>query len=91
MRATLPLLFAGTLFAQPQYDLLLKNGHVIDAKNNIDAIRDVAIKNHRIAALGRNIPAAQATSPPICTSIWRRCPMTTRSFSPISMKPANAV
>ena len=60
MRVALPLLFAATLFAQPQYDLLLKNGHVIDAKNNIDAVRDVAIKNHRIAAVGTNIPAAQA-------------------------------
>ena len=60
MRAALSLLFAASLFAQPQYDLLLKNGRVIDAKNNIDAIRDVAIRNHRIAAVGTNIPAAQA-------------------------------
>src|ERR671920_58232 len=51
MRAALFLL-ALPLFAQtsPQYDLLLKNGHVIDAKNGIDAIRDVGIKDHKIAA-----------------------------------------
>ena len=30
--------------AQPRYDLLLKGGHVIDAKNRIDAVRDVAIE-----------------------------------------------
>src|SRR5690242_7265643 len=51
---TLPLL------AQAPYDLLLKNGHVIDAKNNIDAVRDVAIKDHRIASVAANIPASQA-------------------------------
>ena len=30
-------------FAQ-QYDLLLKGGHVIDPKNDVNAVRDVAIK-----------------------------------------------
>src|SRR4051794_9393169 len=54
------ILLAVPLFAQTQYDLLLKNGHVIDAKNNIDAIRDVGIKDHKIAAVAANIPASQA-------------------------------
>ena len=43
------------------YDLLLKGGHVIDGKNGISAIRDVAIKAGKIAAVAANIPAAQAT------------------------------
>ena len=47
--------------AQTNYDLLLKSGHVIDAKNGIDAVRDVAIKDGKIAAVAENIPAAQAT------------------------------
>jgi dihydroorotase len=38
-------------FAQ-QYDLLLKGGHVIDPKNDVNAVRDVAIKAGRIAAVG---------------------------------------
>lgn len=42
------------------YDLLLKGGHVIDAKNNIDAIRDVAIKDGHIAKVATNIPAKSA-------------------------------
>lgn len=46
--------------AQPRYDLLLKGGHVIDAKNGIDAIRDVAIAGGRIAAVGENIAASEA-------------------------------
>jgi dihydroorotase len=46
--------------AQPRYDLLLKGGHVLDAKNGINAVRDVAIANGRIAAVAQNIPAAEA-------------------------------
>ena len=44
----------------PEYDLLLKNGHVIDARNNLSAVRDVAIKDRKIAAVAANIPAARA-------------------------------
>ncbi|MDQ6701472.1 MAG: amidohydrolase/deacetylase family metallohydrolase [Acidobacteriota bacterium] len=54
------LLAAAPLLAQPQYDLLLKGGHVIDARNRISAVRDVAISNHKIAAIAANIPAGQA-------------------------------
>ena len=46
-------------FAQ-QYDLLLKGGHVIDPKNGVNAIRDVAIKGDRVAAVGPDIAASQA-------------------------------
>jgi len=38
-----------------QYDLLLKGGHVIDAKNNINAIKDIAIKDGKIAEVNDNI------------------------------------
>ena len=48
-------------YAQTSYDLLLKGGHVIDGRNGIDAVRDVAIKDGRIAAVAADIPAAQAT------------------------------
>ena len=37
------------------YDLLLQKGHVIDAKNNIDRVTDVAIKDGKIAAVGNNL------------------------------------
>ncbi len=46
--------------AQPRYDLLLKGGHVLDGKNQINAVRDVAIKDHKIAAVAASIPASQA-------------------------------
>jgi dihydroorotase len=48
------------MWAQPRYDLVLKGGHVIDAKNRINAVRDVAIANGRIAAVAENIPASDA-------------------------------
>lgn len=44
-----------------QYDLLLKGGHLIDAKNSIDGIIDLAIKDGRIAAVARSIPTHKAT------------------------------
>ncbi|MEO7142210.1 MAG: amidohydrolase/deacetylase family metallohydrolase [Bryobacteraceae bacterium] len=51
---------AAGCFAQSQYDLLLQHGHVIDAKNHIDAVRDVAIKDGKIAAVADRIDPAQA-------------------------------
>jgi dihydroorotase len=45
--------------AQP-YDLLIKNGHVIDPKNNIDAIYDIAISKGKIAKLGKNISPGES-------------------------------
>lgn len=58
---TLPLfLMAGALMAQQPYDILLKGGHLLDAKNKINARRDVAIKAGRVAAVAADIPVAQA-------------------------------
>ena len=59
MRLQILILCASTLLAQAPYDLLLKGGHVIDPKNKISAVRDVAIKDGRIAAVAPDIPAAQ--------------------------------
>jgi dihydroorotase len=43
-----------------QYDLLLQGGHVIDARNNISAVRDVAIKDGKVAAVAARIDPASA-------------------------------
>jgi hypothetical protein len=40
-----------------QYDLVLRNGQVLDPKNNVDAKRDVAIRDGKIAAIEPAIPA----------------------------------
>ena len=42
------------------YDLLLQNGHVIDAKNNIDGVMDVGIKDGKIAAVSQHLDAKDA-------------------------------
>ena len=57
MRFSIFVLLANTLFAQTEYDLLLKGAHVIDPKNKINAVRDVAIRDGLIAAVARDIPA----------------------------------
>ena len=54
------LLLTSAMFAQPSYDLLLKGGHVIDGKNKISAVRDVAIRDGKIAEVAADIPAARA-------------------------------
>jgi dihydroorotase len=46
--------------AQPKYDLLLKGGHLIDPKNNISAVRDVAIADGKVSAVAATINAADA-------------------------------
>lgn len=51
-----------TNFLQAQtYSVVIKGGHVIDAKNNIDAIMDVAIQGDKIAKVAKNIDASQAS------------------------------
>ena len=42
------------------YSLVIKNGHLIDPKNNIDGLMDVAVQDGKIALVARNIDAAQA-------------------------------
>jgi dihydroorotase len=54
------LLAASGLSAQPRYDLLLKGGHVIDPKNNVSKVMDVAIAGGKIALVAENIAAGQA-------------------------------
>jgi dihydroorotase len=44
----------------PAYDLLLRGGHVIDAKNHIDAVMDVAIKDGRVALVAPSLKPADA-------------------------------
>ena len=57
----LALALVATLPAAPTYDLLLRDGHVIDARNGISAILDVAVAGGKIASVAPKIdPAAAA-------------------------------
>ena len=42
------------------YDLLLKGGHVIDPKNGVNRVMDVAVAGGKIARIAENIPASEA-------------------------------
>jgi dihydroorotase len=59
MKLLITMLAAGCVFAQ-DYDLLLKGGHVIDGKNHISAVRDVAIKSGKVAAVAEGLDPSRA-------------------------------
>ena len=40
-----------SMMAQTQYDLLLRGGRVVDPKNHLSAVRDIAVRDGRIAAV----------------------------------------
>lgn len=42
------------------FDLLLKGGHLIDPWNNLDGPMDLGLADGKVAAVDRNLPAAQA-------------------------------
>ena len=46
--------------AEPAYDLLLRGGHLIDAKNNVNAVRDVAVLDGKVAEVAAKIDPARA-------------------------------
>ena len=54
------VLFTNAALAQPQYDLLLTGGHVIDPRSDINRRMDVAITAGKIARVADTIPAGDA-------------------------------
>ena len=56
------LMVASSAFGQgtPDYDLLLQGGHVIDARNGISAVRDIGIKDGKVAAVAAHLDPASA-------------------------------
>src|SRR5512135_1603120 len=60
VRLSALLLLSLCLAGQARYDLLLQGGQVIDPKNGISAVRDVAIKDGVVAAVAQHIDPAAA-------------------------------
>ena len=52
--------FSVAVQAQLPYRLLIKGGHVIDAKNTIDEVMDIAIQNNKIVRVAKNIDTLMA-------------------------------
>lgn len=55
---------------EPSYDLLLRRGHLIDAKNGINAVRDVAVHQGRVAAVEESIDPAKAFKVVDCAGLY---------------------
>ena len=53
------VLLPNSTFGQ-QYDLLIKNGHVIDPKNQINGKKDIAVAAGKVVKVGNDIPATQS-------------------------------
>lgn len=52
----LALTFCTTIgWAQAKYSIVIKGGHVIDPKNNIDALMDIAVNDGKIVEVAKNI------------------------------------
>ena len=60
MRILILLVAAFTLQARPVYDIVLKGGHVIDAKNQISRVMDVAVAAGKIVRVAPNIPVSES-------------------------------
>jgi dihydroorotase len=60
----IPLLFLSLVLFRSseaqEIDILLKGGHVIDPKNKIDTVMDIAITGNKISQVARNIPVNSA-------------------------------
>jgi dihydroorotase len=54
------VLFSPSVSSAQEIDLLLKGGHVIDAKNKIDSKMDVAVKDGKVYRVAADIPASSA-------------------------------
>lgn len=52
-------MFFSSVLAQ-DYDMLIQNGHLIDPKNGIDKVMDIAIKDGKIAVVSSNINSKQS-------------------------------
>ncbi len=48
------LIITGLINAQT-YDIVIKGGHVIDPKNNIDDVLDIAVKDGKIVMIAKNV------------------------------------
>jgi len=53
------LLPLALLYSQP-YSIIIKDGHVLDPKNNIDDVVDIAINDGKIVQVAKNIDSKQA-------------------------------
>jgi len=59
---TIWFLLAGICLGQKAYDTVLKGGHLIDPRNGINGVKDLAIKNGRVAEIADQIDTRNSTT-----------------------------
>ena len=70
MAATAALVCAGLAATSPQiappFDILIRNGHVLDGSGNPWQAAEIGVRDGRVAAIGRlgDVPAARVMTPP---------------------------
>ncbi|MGO4214016.1 hypothetical protein AB4043_24750, partial [Terriglobus sp. YAF25] len=52
------------------YDLIVQHGHVIDPKNGIDGVMDVAVLDGKIAKVAKSIAASEAVKAVDATGLY---------------------
>jgi dihydroorotase len=57
---TVAVLAACHTIGAQEYDLLIKNGHLIDAKNELDQAMDVAVRDGKITEVSTHIPSEKS-------------------------------
>src|SRR5215216_1351716 len=63
MKKLIPFLlcfFCSYILVAQEYSIVIKDGHVIDPKNNIDGLMDIAIADGKIALVAKNIDVKKA-------------------------------
>ena len=56
----LSLIGAPVVARAQQYDLLIRGGRLIDPKNGIDGLRDIAIRQGKVARVAEHLPDSDA-------------------------------
>ena len=68
--AALSAACAGRTANEPEYDILLRGGHVIDPRNGLSAVRDVAILDGKVAAVATGIDSGRGFKVVDCDGLY---------------------
>ena len=68
--AALSAACAGRTANEPEYDVLLRGGHVIDPRNRLSAVRDVAILDGVVAAVATGIDSGRGFKVVDCQGLY---------------------
>ena len=68
--AVFPLACTARSASEPEFDLLLRGGHLIDPRNRLSAVRDVAVHDGRVAAVGETIDPGRAFKVVDCRGLY---------------------